>query len=251
MKVLIVDDEIPARQRLRGFLEKEPDVEILAECANGHEALDAIVAHSPDLIFLDIQMPGMNGFDVLRELPEESRPFVIFITAYDEHAVRAFEVNALDYLLKPFPRQRLTESLERARATLAQGGSVSRRLEHLLRSLPAAPASYPTRLIVRDGTKSTIHPLADVICFAAEGNYAEVFAADGRRLLLRETMQSLENRLDPARFFRASRSLIIHLIHLKEIVSEGRSGHTLRMSDGSAQHLTAPLEDLQKRLSEI
>lgn len=250
MKVILVDDEAPARQRLRALLEKEPDIEIIAECGDGEEALAAIAEHAPDLLFLDIQMPGLNGFDLLRELPAESRPALIFITAFDEHAVRAFEVNALDYLLKPFSRPRLQESLERARAALAQGPSreATVHIEQLLRSIPPA-SGYTKRLIVKDGIKTSIVPVGDIVCLLAEGNYIEICTTDRRRLLLRETMQNLADRLDPAQFFRASRSAMVHLPHLKEIVSEGKSGHTLRLTNEEKVHLTAPLEQLQKWLA--
>lgn len=250
MKVILVDDEAPARQRLHALLEKESDIEIAAECGDGESALAAIAASAPDLLFLDIQMPGMSGFDLLRELPAECRPAVIFITAFDEHAVRAFEVNALDYLLKPFSRARLQESLDRARAAIAHGPSreSSLHLDQLLRSLPPA-TGYTRRLIVKDGIKTTIVPVEEIVCLRAEGNYIEICTTEGRSLLLRETMQNLEERLDPARFFRASRSAMIHLPHLREIVSEGKSGHTLRLSNDEKIHLTAPLEQLQKWLA--
>jgi len=251
MKVIIVDDEAPARQRLRKLLESESDLAILAECANGDEALDAIAAEPPDLMFLDIQMPGRTGFDLLRDLPADGRPAVIFVTAYDEHAVKAFEFHALDYLLKPFRKERLQQSLERARQALKQKRlpTAGEPVEQLLRSLPVtAPASYPQRLAVKDGTRITIVPLENIICLLAEGNYVEVCTSEGKKLLLRETMSRLEVRLDPARFFRASRSAFINLAHLKEIISEGQSGHVLLMDHGEKIRLTASFGELQQRL---
>ncbi len=252
MRVLIVDDEAPARQRLRKMLEAEADITILGECANGDEALDAIAAAPPDLIFLDIQMPGRTGFELLRDLPADARPPVIFVTAYDEHAVKAFEFHALDYLLKPFRKERLQQSLDRARALAkqkTQAAAADNKVEQLLRSLPpTTPADYPQRLAVKDGPRITILPLENIICLLAEGNYIEICTKDGKKLLLRETMARLEMRLDPAKFFRASRSAFISLQHLKEILSEGQSGYVLIMDNGERIRLTAPFEELQKRI---
>jgi two-component system LytT family response regulator len=251
MKVILVDDEAPARQRLRKLLEGEQDIAILAECANADEALDAIAAHAPDLMFLDIQMPGRTGLELLRDLPAEGRPAVIFVTAFDAHAVKAFELHALDYLLKPFRKERLLESLERAREATKQKQSsgASTQLEQLLRSLPATPAAaYPQRLAVKDGPRITIVPIENIVCLLAGGNYIEICSRDGKKLLLRETMSRLETRLDPAHFFRASRSAVVNLTHLKEILSEGQSGHVLMMANGERIRLTASFSELQGKL---
>lgn len=248
MKVILVDDEQPARARMREILRTETDLEIIAECSNGDQAVEAIVMHQPDLIFLDIQMPGRNGFAVLQDLPPEDRPLVVFVTGYDEYAIKAFEVHAFDYILKPYSRERLVEVVQRVRQS--RPGNISGQLDHLLRSLHAShKTSYPTRLVVRDGVRTSIVPIEDIVHLAAEGNYIEVCTTDRRRLLLRETMQALEARLDPSQFFRSSRSSIINLAHLKEIFSEGKSGSTLLMSDGEKVHLTASLDELQYRLS--
>jgi len=251
MKVILVDDEAPARQRLRKLLEGEQDIAILAECANADEALEAIAAHGPDLMFLDIQMPGRTGLELLRDLPPDGRPAVIFVTAYDAHAVKAFELHALDYLLKPFRKERLLESLARARqaAKQTQPLAAAVQLEQLLRSLPAPPAAnYPQRLAVKDGPRITIVPLENIVCLLADGNYVEVCTREGKKLLLRETMGRLEARLDPAHFFRASRSAFVNLAHLKEILSEGQSGHVLMMANGERIRLTASFGELQEKL---
>ncbi len=249
MKVIIADDEAPARQRLREMLKGEADIIIQAECANGDEALDAIAEHQPDLIFLDIQMPGRTGLDLLRDLPAGSRPMVIFVTAYDEHAVKAFELHALDYLLKPFRKERLLQSLERARGALKNraSGTENMKVEQLLHSLPPGEG-YPQRLAVKDGPRITIVPVADIVCLLAEGNYVEVCPREGKKLLMRETMARLESRLDPAKFFRASRSAFVNLAHLKEILSEGQSGHVLMMANGERIRLTTGFDELQKKL---
>ncbi|SDT90133.1 two component transcriptional regulator, LytTR family [Verrucomicrobium sp. GAS474] len=258
LKIVIVDDEEPARLRLKRFLEGEPGIEVAALCQDGEEAIEAVVNHRPDLLFLDIRMPGLDGFTVLRSLPAEFRPLTVFVTAFDEYAVRAFEAHAVDYLLKPFSKQRLGESLARVRALVAarKQGEMARQLDRLLQALPAPPeegekkekAAYPQRLTVKDGPRIAVVPMEEIVCFLAEGNYIEVCCADGRKLLLRETMVSLEARLDPARFFRASRSALIHLAHLREIRTEGKSPSLLLLANGEKVTLTAPLEQLQERL---
>jgi len=249
MKVIIVDDEPPARARLRALLRDE-EVEIIAECGDGDAAVEAILTQEPDLVFLDIQMPGKNGFEVLQELPESPRTGVIFVTGYDEFAIRAFEVQALDYLLKPFSRERLHSSLERVRK-IPQGEDAdpARRIAQLLSSLsPQLRQSYPTRLVIKDGGKTSIVPISEVTCLLAEGNYVEVCTIAGHRLLLRETMQSLNARLDPGIFFRANRSALVNLTHLKNIESGGKSGNTLTLADSTKVHLTASMEELQRKL---
>jgi len=252
--IVIVDDEEPARLRLARFLEKEEGAEVAALCRDGAEAIEAVALHRPDLLFLDIRMPGIDGFGVVRALPKDDRPLVVFVTAFDEYAVRAFEAHAVDYLLKPFSRERLGESLARARALLAgkRQGEAAARLDRLLQALPEAdpkkPIAYPQRLPVKDGPRIVIVPVGEIVCFLAEGNYIEVCCADGRKLLLRETMASLEARIDPARFFRASRSAIVNLSHVREIRTEGKSHPLLFMANGEKLSLTASLEELQGRL---
>ncbi len=248
MKVLLIDDEAPARERLRRLLETESDVLIVGECEEGVQAVEEIVAKAPDLIFLDIQMPGLDGFGVLRELPAEARPLVVFATAFDEHAVKAFEAHAFDYLLKPFRRERLQDCLNRARQVLrdTKQDAMAAKLESLLRSLPPTRTTAE-RLIVKDGPRISIIPIADVVCLLASGNYVEVCTADERKPLLRETMSHLETRLDPRSFFRANRSALVSLAHIREIVAEDKGTHILIMDNGAKVRLTAPLQDLQSQ----
>jgi two-component system LytT family response regulator len=248
MKVLLIDDEAPARERLRRLLETESDVLIVGECEEGVQAVEEIVAKGPDLIFLDIQMPGLDGFGVLRELPAEARPLVVFATAFDEHAIKAFEAHAFDYLLKPFRRERLQDCLNRARQVLrdTKQDAMAAKLESLLRSLPPTRTTTE-RLIVKDGARISIIPIADVVCPLASGNYVEVCTSDERRPLLRETMSNLEARLDPRSFFRANRSALVSLAHIREIVAEDKGTHILIMDNGAKVRLTAPLQDLQSQ----
>ncbi|QSQ11584.1 LytR/AlgR family response regulator transcription factor [Myxococcus landrumensis] len=199
MRVLIVDDERLARAELRRLLAAYPDVEVVGEATHVEQARQQVEALTPDLLLLDIQMPGGTGFDVLEQLDEP--PDVIFTTAYDAHAVRAFSVNALDYLLKPIEAERLAESLERVR----QRGHAQRASE------PSRPTGTPLeRVFVRDGERCWLVQLAQVPLISSEGNYSRLHLPGHQPLLLR-SLSYLEEKLDPARFFRASRQHLINL----------------------------------------
>ena len=204
MKAMIVDDEPLARRELRRLLAEFPEIEIVGEAANIEEAAVGVEQLQPDLLFLDIQMPGGTGFDLLARL--ENVPHVIFTTAYDHHAVRAFEVNALDYLLKPIEPERLAGAIARTRST---------KLE-----TPAVPTSGPTmeRLFVRDGSRCWFVPLREVSLMVSEGNYVRLHWGKARPLLARP-LSSLEQRLDPGRFFRANRQQIINLDFIESVES--------------------------------
>ncbi|HEY7638205.1 MAG TPA: LytTR family DNA-binding domain-containing protein [Steroidobacteraceae bacterium] len=207
MKAMIVDDEPLARRELRRLLAEFPWVEIIAEAGNVAEAATAVEAHAPELLFLDIKMPGGTGFDLLARL--EHVPRVIFTTAYDDHAVRAFEVNALDYLLKPVEPERLAAALARARSPAPA------------QSTPRQP-QIVERLFIRDGARCWFVPLHEVSLIVAEGNYVRLHWREVRPLLGRP-LSSLEERLDPQRFFRANRRQIIN-VEFIEAVEPGTSG---------------------------
>ena len=211
MRAMIVDDEPLARRELRRLLAEFPWVEIVAEAGNIGEAAPAIETHTPDLLFLDIQMPGGTGFDLLARL--EHVPRVIFTTAYDDHAVQAFEVNALDYLLKPIEPERLAAALARARGPTPTPASTQ--------GAPG-PSSIVERLFIRDGARCWFVPLHEVCLIVAEGNYVRLHWRDVRPLLGRP-LSSLEERLDPQRFFRANRRQIIN-VEFIETVEPGTSG---------------------------
>ena len=232
IRTLIVDDEPLARERLRVLLSAEPDVELVGECADGDEAVAAIRASAPDLVFLDVQMPGTGGLDVIREVGPERMPFVVFATAYDEYAIRAFEVNALDYLLKPFDGDRMRTALDRARERIAADGvrldPAVLRLLHGLRS----PAAYPERLVVRTGTRYAVVRVADVDWMAAEDNYVRLHV--GREShLMRGTLTSLERTLDPRRFVRVHRSAMVNVDRVRSIESWGLGEYLLVLQDGT------------------
>jgi two-component system LytT family response regulator len=221
MNALIVDDERPARSELRRLLGAHADVAIVGEAANADEA-EARLAELPvDVLFLDVQMPGGSGFDLLERLG--SLPIVIFTTAYDEYAVRAFEVNAFDYLMKPIRPDRLAAALDRARAA----GQASRA------AAAVQKRSWSDRVFLRDGDRCWIVALADIELFEADGNYTRAFFKT-ERPMVRTALQSLETRLDPAIFFRASRRHIINLRHVEAIDDGVDDSYTVRLRSGRA-----------------
>jgi two-component system LytT family response regulator len=215
IRALIVDDELPARELIAALLRDEPDVEIVGECANGRAAVAAIERLAPDLVFLDVQMPGLDGFGVLAELPVARLPLVVFVTAFDEHAVRAFEVHALDYLLKPFEYDRLRLSVQRARAQLAQRSQADyqARLLGLLDDLQKAQPW--NRVAVREAGRVVFVKPDDVDWIEAEGNYLCLHVGK-KSYLLRETMNAAETSLASKKFLRINRSALVNLERVKE-----------------------------------
>jgi two-component system, LytTR family, response regulator len=229
VRVLIVDDERLARRGVVLRLRKYKDIEIVGECADGLSAVEKILDLAPDLVFLDIQMPGMDGFEVLRALPRASLPNVIFLTAYEQHALRAFEVHALDYLLKPVDDERFASALDRARQ-LGDATAKTRILQMLARN----SAKYASRFVVRTGSRLHIVPVDDTDWIGAAGDYSELHVR-GRSHLLRETMQSLEQKLDPEKFLRVHRSRIVRAACIVELTAIDNREYLIRLTDGS-QH---------------
>ena len=227
MRTLIVDDEELARKGLRRDLAEDPDIEVVGECADGFEAVRAAVELKPDLILLDIQMPRLDGFEVLELL--DPAISIIFITAHDQHAVRAFQVNAVDYLLKPVDPDRLREALERAR---------ERRRRHQL--LPVAalaaaarkPGVPASRVLVRDGTKVHVIPADAIDYIQAQDDFIEIHAG-GRRHLKQQTLSSIEGSLDPTRFARVHRTYVLNLDRLARIELIAKDRHVAILRDGS------------------
>jgi two-component system LytT family response regulator len=207
IRVLIVDDEPLARKKIRTFLKEHADVEVVAECGSGHDASSAITLLTPDLLFLDIRIPDRDGFEVLKSVDNSRLPGVIFTTAFDEYAVKAFDVDALDYLLKPFNRERFARALERFRARWRQSHHRERvRFFEWLQD-SAGPAK---RLVVKSNGRILLINAEAVQSIKAEGDYVRIQAGK-QNYLLRETMHSLESRLDPQRFIRIHRSVIVNL----------------------------------------
>jgi len=231
LSVLVVDDEPLARERLRALLDQEADVRILGECASGRTAVKAIQEKRPDLVFLDVQMPGLDGFGVVEQIGAERMPAIVFVTAFDQYALKAFEVHALDYLLKPFDRERFQATLARARDSLrVRDGAADLGVAALLEALTARK-KWVERLLVKSGGKERLVAVDTVDWFEAAGNYVRVHTA-GERLLLRETMANLEARLDPDQFARIHRSTIVNLRRVKELEPWFHGDYMVRLVDG-------------------
>ncbi len=237
LRIVIVDDEPPARALLREYLSAETSVEVVAECANGFEAVKTISESAPDVVILDVQMPKLSGFEVLELLDPE--PAVIFCTAYDEYALRAFEVHAVDYLLKPFGRERLAEALARVRARL--GGTP----RHTALSAAARrPGQWLERIVVRDGAQVHVIPLDQVEWIEAQDDYIAIHALR-RAHLKHQTLAELADALDPARFVRVHRSHVVAVEHIARIELVGkdqrvailRDGHTVPVSRSGHERL--------------
>jgi two-component system LytT family response regulator len=243
-KVLIVDDERLSRRRVRRLLSLEPDCEIAGECANGVDAVAALKQSRPDIVFLDVQMPEMDGFEVARAVAD-ARPLVIFTSAYDEYALRAFEVQAFDYLLKPFDGRRFRESLQRARARVEcdRSGRSSIQPEPL-----QATRISPDRIAVRNNGRVVFVKLADIDWIEAADNYVCLHC--GREThVVRETMNELEARLDPAQFLRVHRSSIVNLDRVRELQPWFRGDYRILLRDGTQLTLTKNhREKLESRL---
>ncbi|MFO1499193.1 MAG: LytTR family DNA-binding domain-containing protein [Verrucomicrobiota bacterium] len=248
IRALIVDDEQLARQRVRLLLSDESDVEVIGESEDGFDAVDQIQACKPDMVFLDVQMPEMDGFEVLRRIPRALLPVVIFTTAYDQHALRAFEVNALDYLLKPFKPTRFKEAVQRARDLVAnqQAGIAARGLFALLGQTPA-PAGHLTRLAVKTPDKVTFVELDQIHAIEAAGKYAVVHVGKQQHTL-RETMSSLESHLPPQRFLRISRSVIVNMSQIQELQPMFKGENLVVLKNGKSYPTTRPIREIQQKL---
>jgi len=239
MKVLWVDDEAPARQILREYITAYPELEVLAEATNGIEAIRLIGEHSPDLLFLDVQMPGLTGLEVLQNLPQ--LPKVIFATAYDTYALQAFELSAVDYLLKPFTRERFAKAVTRVLQTPTENlNSVQALTERLL----AADQSkqYAPKILVSTGSSIAALNPNDVVRLEAEGDYATIVTA-GKNYLSSSCLGDLVNRLDPSVFFRVHRSHVINLGQLSEVSRDGSTFY-LTMSNSDRVRVSRSYSDL-------
>jgi len=236
-KVLIVDDERLSRRRIRRLLSLEPDCEVLGECANGAEAVAMMAKTRPDILFLDVQMPELDGFEVLEAL-REAKPLVIFTSAYDDYALRAFEVQAFDYLLKPFEGRRFLESLGRAKARVAQErvGVADDRVVEMLKTLAKQQRS-PDRIAIRNNGRVLFVKLADIDWIEASDNYVCLHCGKETHTV-RETMSELESRLEPAQFLRVHRSAIVNLDRIKELQPWFRGDYKVILRDGTELTLT-------------
>ena len=248
MKVLIVDDEPLARERVRRHLREEPGVEIVGEAGNGREAVAAIEEKTPDLVFLDVQMPEMNGFDVLKALEENKIPAIVFTTAYDKYAIQAFEFHALDYLLKPFSRERFSRAVRHAREQLEnsrQSGSIDERLVSLLENLKAK--KYLERIVVKSSGRVFFIKTEEIDWIEAAGNYLKLHVGRDAHLI-RETMQSIEAKLDPEKFFRIHRSTLVQIDRIKELHPLFGGDYAVILRNGTELNLS---RNYRERLPEL
>jgi two-component system LytT family response regulator len=231
MRALIVDDEPLARRGVAQRLAKAEDVVVVGECADGLSAVQKIIELSPDIVFLDIQMPGMDGFGVLNALPRESLPAVIFLTAYEQHALRAFEVHALDYLLKPVSDARFAAAMRRVRE-LRDADARAVVGKRILQLLEQKSGQYVSQFAVRTGVRIEIVLVEDVEWVGSAGDYAELHTR-GRDYLVRETLNAMEQKLDPSQFLRIHRSRIVRLRCIRELRSIGNREYVAKLVDGT------------------
>ena len=225
MRAIIIDDERLARTELRKLLQEFPEVEIVDEASNAEEGVQKIESHNPDLVFLDIQMPGKTGFEMLQEL--DHAPTVVFTTAYDDYALKAFEVNALDYLLKPIEPKRLADAIEKIRK-VSNGQSLQR---NSVSFSPTSMLGEHDQVFVKDGERCWFVRLSEVRLFESVGNYAKVFFGPNKPLILK-SLNALEERLDPKVFFRANRKHIVNLQMIEKVESYFNGGLLLELKGG-------------------
>jgi two-component system LytT family response regulator len=247
LKAIIADDEALAREGLRLLLAEDPDIEIIGEYPNGRETIEAIREQPADVLFLDVQMPGLDGFDVVHQIGIPKMPIVIFITAHNNYAVKAFEVEALDYLTKPVETERLQNTLRRVKERLASNAAPI--TQEQLKSVFAAlnrdtSAAHPQRILVPNGTKDIFVAVDEIEWIEADSYYSGLHVGS-KRYLLRETIKQLASTLDPKKFVRIHRSAIVNINYVREILREGQnegwlvlaSGHRLKMSKAGWQSL--------------
>jgi two-component system, LytTR family, response regulator len=240
VRVLIVDDEAVARRRIRRLLSAEADVTIIGECADGRSAVEAFARDRPEIAFLDIQMPELDGFDVLQAVAPDARPGIVFVTAFDRFALRAFDVHAIDYLLKPFTRERFRTALSRARERLERRGDHGRMtafVEHLRTTRRSAAT-----IAVRTGDRIVVINWDDVDWIEAADNYVTLHVG-GKEFLLRETLTSIEQQLDPERFVRIHRSTIVPINRIAELRPAGHGDVNVVLRNGARLLLTRTWRD--------
>jgi two-component system, LytTR family, response regulator len=228
IQAVVADDEVLARQKLRQLLRDEPEIEIVGECASANETVELVRLTKPALLFLDIRMPGMDGFDVVGAIASESVPMpaIVFTTAYDQYALRAFEVHAVDYLLKPFTGERLNSAIQRVRERLAAGENLA-----LPNGKSREASPYTTRIVFKSRGRILFLPVSEIRWIGAEENYVRL-STERETHLLRETMAHLEERLDPLMFLRVHRSFIVNLQFVKEVRTEHDGESAVIMLDG-------------------
>jgi two-component system LytT family response regulator len=245
LRVLIVDDEPPARRKIARFLKEDPQVTIVGEAGNGRSAIEAIRTLEPQVVFLDIQMPGVDGFGVLEAFDADELPEIVFVTAHDEYAIQAFEVAALDYLLKPFDAARFRSTLERVKCRVAthgqsagkqDGDQLRQRVQDLLIQMDQESSSS-TRILVKGRDKSSFLEMDTIGWIRGAGNYVELHTAETKHLV-RETLDKISGRLDARRFYRVHRSYVVNIDQVREIQPLSHGDHLLVMLDGNEIRLS-------------
>jgi two-component system LytT family response regulator len=242
IRTLIIDDVQLARERLKRCLRDHPEIDVVGECENGEKAVASIRKLSPDLIFLDVQMPELDGFGVLEALAGTRPPAVIFVTAYNEYAIQAFEVNALDYLLKPVDRERLSKAVQRAQAQLTQPSSdLDGRVRAMFEEIKT-PSKFLKRLTIKLTGRTVLLPADEIDWIETYGNYLKVHAGRDAHLV-RGTMQTLETKLDPEKFVRVHRSAIVNIERIKEIYPRSNGDQDLVLQNGQQIMLSRNYRD--------
>lgn len=250
IRTLIVDDEPLARERVRSLMDGQQGFAVVGEASDGDAAVKAILNMQPDLVFLDVQMPKLTGFDVINEVGPDRMPAVVFVTAYDQHAIRAFEVNAVDYLLKPFDRERFEGAVDRAKKHLdaQEGGALKTQLMQLVRDLQPAVSPKQERLVVKSGGRLFFLRTDEIDWIEAAGNYVKLHVGKDAHLL-RETMNAIEARLDSKTFFRIHRSRMVNMERVKELHPWFNGDYAVILRDGTKLMLSRGYrEKLQERL---
>ncbi len=250
IRTLIVDDEKLARDKLHRLLGKEKDINIIGECNCGTDTVEFINKKNPDLVFLDIQMPEFNGFEVIRKIKPENMPTIIFVTAYDQYALDAFNVHALDYLTKPFDRERLQIALQKARNQIenSRQGDIDERLISLLNNLKEEK-EYPDRLVLKSSGKIYFVKTEDIDWIEAAGNYVKIHA-EGKSHMLRETMTGIEKKLPPDKFLRIHRSSLVNIDRIKELNPLFSGDYLVTLQDDTELTLSRNYHDRLKELFE-
>lgn len=248
LTAIVVDDELPAREGLAADL-AALGVSVLATCADGRAAQSALRLHRADVLFVDVEMPEIDGFALLESLePEQLPPVIVFVTAYDEHALRAFEVRALDYVLKPFSRERVRRAVERAEQRMREVAALAEKLRHAETGETPEEPRYLDRLVVRERDGSVVVAVAEIEWIEADTYYVRLHTSNGRSRLMRERMAVLESRLDPDVFFRTHRSAIVRLDRIRAVRTLSRYEHTVMLASGARVPLS---RDRKARLAAL
>lgn len=248
LKVVIADDEPLARERLRNLLSKHPEAELVGECSDGAEAVTTILEQEPDIVFLDVQMPEKTGFEVIQEIRGQVNPLIIFVTAYDQYALKAFEVSAVDYLLKPYDKERFEAAFAKARQAARKPEEMTKNLESLLANLNQ-PAREVERIAIKTANKVLLLKKDQIDWVDADDNYINVHTGQEKHLL-RETLASFEEKLGPRKFMRISRSVIVNIDRIKELQPLFHGEYSVILKDGTRLTLSRSYRDKVQGLLE-